>query len=286
MPDIAFLVGDVAAARHDNHERLPRAFRAAGWNVALLPQESVHLTPEGVRFDAEDPARFSLIWLVGMGRAHTFLDRMQLLRLLPQGRFVVPVDAFVYRHAKYPWWRRMPETYASSDATFLKSRLARGGEWVVKHPAGSYGRDFALVRDDADGAAFIDRLTSRDDGSYCLLQRFVPEIAEGEKRTLVAGGRVIGTYLRRPGADLRANLAAGGTPDAAELTAAERELVLSVADELASGGVGFAAVDTVYPYLMEVNLANPGGLATLEALYGKDLSGEVVTALEAWRDRC
>lgn len=285
MPDIAFLVGDTALARHDNHERLPAAFRAAGWNTALLPQESVRLEPPGVQFGAENPERFRLVWLLGMGRAHNFLDRMQLLRLLPQRPFVVPVDALVYQHAKYAWRRRMPETYASNDASYLKSRLAAGGDWVAKPPAGSYGRDVLRIGNDAAGAAVIDRLTGGLDGGYCLLQRFVPEIESGEKRTLVAGGRLIGTYLRRPGqdADLRANLAAGATPHATDLSAGERELVTSVAEELTAAGIGFAAVDTVFPYLMEVNLANPGGLATLQALYGTDPAGSVVEALCRWR---
>src|SRR5690606_9620216 len=124
---IAFLIGDTALARHDNHRRLPAAFRAAGWRVDLLPQESIRLEPSGVRLGDADPDRYTLIWLLGMGRAHTFLDRMQLLRLLPQERFVIEVDALVYRHAKYPWRRWMPETHASSDLDYLTRLLESGG---------------------------------------------------------------------------------------------------------------------------------------------------------------
>jgi hypothetical protein len=283
MPDIAFLLGDTALARHDNHRRLPAAFRAAGWEVTLLSHEAVRLGPCGVDIGAQDPGRFELIWLLGMGRAHTFFDRMQLLRLLPQDRFVVGVDALVYRHAKYAWWRHMPETYASTDPEYLKSKLAGGGDWVVKPPAGSYGRDVIRVVDDAAGAEAIDRLTGNGLGQYCLLQRYVPQVEHGEKRTLIAGGRIVGSYLRLPGPDLRANLAAGGTPHPTTLTAPERDLVETVAGELAAGGAGFAAVDTVFPHLIEVNLANPGGLATLELLYREDFAGKVVRAVCAWR---
>ena len=282
-PAIAFLLGDITLARHDNHRRLPAAFRAAGWQVTLLSQEAVHLGPDGVRLGTEDPTRFDLIWLVGMGRAHTFFDRMQLLRLLPQERFVTTVDAVVYRHAKYPWWRHMPETHASNDAAYLESKLAGGGDWIAKPAAGSYGRDVVRISADAAGAAALDRLTGHGSGQYCLLQRFVPEIEGGEKRTLVAGGRIVGSYLRVPGADLLANLAAGGHPYPTTLTEAEQALVETLAAELTAIGAGFAAVDTVFPYLMEVNLVNPGGLATLESLYGVDYSALVVEALHGWR---
>jgi glutathione synthase len=283
MPEIAFLLGDVALARHDNHRRLPAAFRGAGWKVTVLSQEAVHLGPDGVRLGSEDPARFDLIWLLGMGRAHTFFDRMQLLRLLRQERFVTGVDALVYRHAKYAWWRHMPETYASNDASYLVARLAGGGEWIAKPAAGSYGRDVVRISAGADGAAAIDRLTGHGGGQYCLMQRFVPEIERGEKRTLVAGGRIVGSYLRVPGPDLLANLAAGGHPHPTSLTEAEQTLVEALADELTANGVGFAAVDTVFPHLMEVNLVNPGGLATLESLYGVDYAAVVVEALRGWR---
>lgn len=280
---IAFLLGDLALARHDNHRRLPAAFRGAGWQVDLLPQETVRLEPAGVRFGSVRPDRYRLIWLLGMGRFHTFFDRMQLLRLLPQERFVTPVDALVYRHAKYAWWRYMPETYASGDLAFLTAKLAGGGDWVAKPAAGSYGRDVVRVRDDDAGRAVLERLTGHGRGDYCLLQRFVPGIVDGEKRTLVAGGRIIGSYLRRPADDLRANLAAGAAAFPTELTGPEQALVGTIAAELAADGVGFAAVDTVFPHLMEVNLANPGGLATLAALYGDDPAARVVAAICAWR---
>ncbi|MEQ8859706.1 MAG: hypothetical protein RIC56_13760 [Pseudomonadales bacterium] len=278
MPDIAFLIGDIRLARHDNHRRLPRAFAAAGWWVSEIPHEALHLTPSGLRLGDHDPARFDLLWLLGMGPADNFLDRMQLLRQLPQERCVVPVDALVYWHAKYAWWAHMPPTYASRDAEFLKARLAAGGDWVIKPGAGSFGRDVLRISAGAAGSAAIDRLTDRG-RRYAVLQRYASEIEQGEKRTLVAGGRLVGSYLRRAEGDLRSNLAVGGTPHPTTLSAGERELVTGLAGDLERRGVGFAAVDVAYPYLIEVNLANPGGLATLEALYGSDPTPHVVEAI-------
>lgn len=291
MPEIAFLLGDTRIARNDNHVRLPTAFAAAGWAVTTAPQEAVRLGPQGVSFGAVDPARFDLIWLLGLGRAETFFDRMQLLRQLPQSRFVTRIDALVYLHAKYGWWRYMPETYASNDAAYLKSQLRLGDEWVAKPSAGSYGRDVERVRADAAGAATLDRLTGNGTHAYCLLQRYVAEIEGGEKRTLVAAGHIVGSYLRLPESGFRSNLTQGASAHLTTLTGDERHLVERVARELVTEGIGYAAVDTVFPYLMEVNLANPGGLATLAAL-GCDVAADVVAALTAepslnggWRRR-
>jgi glutathione synthase len=193
------------------------------------------------------------------------------------------VDALIYRHAKYAWWRHMPETHASNDPGYLKAKLAQGGDWVAKPAAGSYGRDVTRISNDAAGAGVIDRLTGHGRGLYCLLQRFVPEIEQGEKRSLVAGGRIIGSYLRVPESGLHANLATGAKAEPTTLTLQERELVETLACHLTASGIGFAAVDTVFPHLMEVNLANPGGLATLESLYGEDPTAAVVKAICNWR---
>jgi glutathione synthase len=268
MNSIAFLLGDTRIARNDNHERLPEGFAAAGWAVSLLPQESIRLDPGGVLLGTERADRFDLIWPLGLGRVATFFDRMQLLRQVPQDRFVTRVDALVYLHAKYRWWRFMPETYASNDAGYLMSVLRRGGQWVLKPSAGSYGRDVQLVTADQSGEAAVERLTAG--GTYCFLQRFVPAVRHGEKRTLVAGGRVIGSYLRLADGSFRSNLALGAHAQPTALDDGERALVETIAAELVQEGVGYAAVDTVYPYLIEVNLANPGGLSTLTELYGRD----------------
>jgi len=281
MSHVAFLLGDTSIARNDNHRRLPEAFARAGWEVARLSQECVRLDPDGVRFGSQRPERFDLVWLLGLGRAETFLDRMQLLRQVPQERFVTRVDALVYLHAKYRWWRYMPETHAGSDPDELIAVLRGGGEWIAKPTAGSFGRDVVRVAADAEGEAAIRHLTRG--GVYCVLQRFVPEIVDGETRTLVAAGRIIGSYLRRAQDGFRANLAQGAQALATTLSAGERNLVETVAAELVREGVGFAAVDTVFPHLIEVNLANPGGLGTLAELYGRDFAPDVVAALSMGR---
>lgn len=282
MPEILFLLGDIALARNDNHERLPRAFRTSGWEVTDIGHDSVALRAGRIYLGPHTEERFDLIWPMGFGRQQTFFDRMQLLRQLTQTRFVTEVDALLYLHGKYHWLEHMPETHADNDVATLLAVIAGGGTWVAKPTAGSYGRDVHLLAPGQDHRAVLERLTGGDLRQYCLLQRYVPEIERGEKRSLVAGGRIIGSYLRMPDGGL-ANLASGGTAQATSLSAAEESLVSEVARDLTGRGVGFAAVDVAYPYLMEVNVANPGGLATLESLTGADFSRAVVDAIVAWR---
>jgi glutathione synthase len=111
-------------------------------------------------------------------------------------------------------------------------------------------------------------------GRYWMLQRFIPEIKAGETRTLICGDSVLGSYLRTPNpateGEFRTNLALQGSPGPTQLSAKMENLVNEVHAELRAAGVGFAAIDTVGVYLMEVYLANPGGFGTLCDLYGRD----------------
>jgi glutathione synthase/RimK-type ligase-like ATP-grasp enzyme len=281
MPEIVFLLGDVAQARNDNHLRLPRGFHGAGWRVTELPHDCVRVAAGHLRFAGLDPARFDLVWPLGFGRQSSFLDRMQLLRQLDQRRLVNSADTLVYLHGKYHWLKLMPETHAGNDVAELARIIASGGDWVLKPPAGSYGRDVQLLREGEDPTAALRSLTADDEALYCIVQRYVPEIRQGETRTIVAGGRIIGSYLRVPRDELRANLAASATPQPATLSATELALVRQLAGELQEAGAGFAAVDTAHGFLMEVNIANPGGLATLESLYGEDPTPATVAAVIA-----
>ncbi|MEM8766310.1 MAG: hypothetical protein AAGE43_02615 [Pseudomonadota bacterium] len=281
MPHLLLLVGDLAKAHNDNHARLERAFADAGWTVTRADHESVEVRANRLWIANGTPEAFDLIWLVGFGRAAGFFDRVQLLDQLPAHRFVNAPGAMTSLHGKHRWLERMPETHTSSSAAYLLEVLSSGGEWVLKPPAGSYGRD---VERFAAGEATLDAvraLKRRNGDGYLIAQRYLPEIKHGEKRTLVAAGELIGTYLRRPTSTL-ANLSAGGVAERATLDPEERAWVEPLARELCDLGIRFGAIDSVGEALIEVNVANPGGLATLEALTGVNLTPSVARAIGRW----
>lgn len=286
MPRILFLTAQFGAplAHNDNHIRLPDAFAAAGWQVDAVDHDRLRLVDGRVLAGPHDVASADRVWVLGLGRAQTFLDRMQLLRRVPQHAFVTIADAFVYQHAKYAWSGYMPETHAGVAVDALVQHVQPGEDWVVKPTAGSFGREVVRVRGPDAARRALESAT--DHGRrYALLQRFVPDIVHGEKRTLIAGARIIGTWLRQPGRDFRTNLALDGRAVATALTDAEAERVALIHADLRAAGVGYAAIDLAGLNLMEVNLANPGGLATLAAVYGVDHAPAVVAALAApdWR---
>ncbi len=234
--------------------------------------------------------RATLVWPLGFGTRANFLDKLQLLELVSRDtRCVTAPEALVLAHAKYDLVHtqpplRHPQTFASHDARWLWSIVQGGGEWIAKPPAASFGRGvFRLDASDRNGLALLEQRTDHGHGAFALLQRYVPEIERGEKRVLLAFGAVIGAYARLPNAAGITNLAAGARALATTLDGDELAACSAFAQQLQSRGIGYAGIDLVHPWLIEVNVANPGGLATLvelgDAAAPDRLAAEVVRAL-------
>ena len=289
VPRIAFLVAaaGTGVAMNDNHERLPRAFAAAGWDVACVDRESLavannRLVVCGVNGKLLPLAGFDRYWMLGFGARATFLDRMQLLRSLDQTRFVNTADAFVYQHGKATLLLAcagvpQPTTHMSNNAEALFEVACQGGDWVAKPTAGSFGRGvFRLRPGDVNARTVLEHLTG--DGNYALLQEYVHPGAAGEKRALIVAGQVVGAYGKVP-VDHRGNIRAGAAACQTTLSKRERTILEELAASLAPLGVRFATVDLSARRVLEINIVNPGWLATYESICGVDLAPEVISLL-------
>ena len=291
MPRIAFLVSaDTGKAVNDNHQRLPRAFASAGWEVeridhGALAVASNRLAARTVDGKTTPLAGFDRYWMLGFGPRTTFLDRMQLLRGLDQNRFVNSTDAFVYLHGKATLLFAcagvpQPVTHMSNDAEALFAVLRQGGDWIAKPPAGSFGRGvFRLRAGDINAWAVLEHLTG--DGAHAILQQHMQPGEGGEKRALIVAGQVVGAYGKVP-ADHRGNIRAGAGARPATLDEREWAILKSLASRLAALGVRFAAVDLLAHCVLEINIVNPGWLGTYESIHGVDLAPKVASLVAGY----
>jgi glutathione synthase/RimK-type ligase-like ATP-grasp enzyme len=302
-PSLLLLLGGLPPGAEDNATFIHRAFTGAGWTVRALHLDTLRLGPTGpLAADRGASAEGAgtlhalksadLIWILGFGSRSAFLDKSQILQSLEGAQaFVSQPSALHLYHSKYPFPATPtpfphPESYASGDAAWLKRQAQGGGRWVLKPPAGSFGAEVSFWdgQDPALGDALIQATES---GRYALLQR---EIKGAEEwRILVAGDRVLGAYERRPGTSGGGwNLAAGGT---AHLTPLPRDLATraqALGLQLAQAGIGYAGIDIRGGMLLEANVINPGGLATLAALgqpVANDALVSAVTAAAQHRNR-
>jgi len=115
-----------------------------------------------------------------------------------------------------------------------------------------------------------------------MAQRFIPEIADGDKRVLLIGGEVVPYALARiprPG-ETRGNLAAGGRGEARPLTAREREIAEALAPTLWADGLLVVGLDVIGGCLTEVNVTSPTCFVEIAEQTGFDVAGLFATELE------
>jgi glutathione synthase len=165
----------------------------------------------------------------------------------------------------------------------IREFVSQHGLSVVKPLDGMGGESIFQVQPQDPNLNVILETITDGNRELVMVQRYIPEITEGDKRVLVVNGEPVPYALARiPGAgDFRGNLAKGGTGVGVELSARDRWIVSQVAPELVRRGIMFAGLDVIGDYLTEVNVTSPTCIRELDAQYGLNIAGQLFDALEA-----
>ena len=261
------LLSNGVSPHNDNHARICAALGADDWELHVFAHEDVRIL-EGVVCGQEQPLLdYDLVWMLGLGEQQDFMDRCQILANLPPDKMLNSALAMLAMHSKHIALPHSPLTCSGNRPEDLLRYVDQHPEverWIVKPAAGSYGRGVSRANSRDELKRLLQHSTVGR--KYCVLQAFVEQITAGETRSLVVGGEIIGSYIRVPDRDFRANLTQGAQARPTKLNTQQIQQVKEVAAALADRGVRFAAIDMAFPYLIEVNIANPGGLATLATL--------------------
>jgi glutathione synthase len=175
-----------------------------------------------------------------------------------------------------------PPTLVARDAAALKTFVAEHGACVLKPLDGMAGRSiFRTADDDPNLNVILETLT--DGGRhFALAQKFLPEIAQGDKRILMIEGEPVPFSLARipQGGDFRGNLARGGRGVAQPLSERDRWICAQVAPELRRRGLLFVGLDVIGDYLTEINVTSPTGIRDIDAQAGINIAGQLFDAIE------
>jgi glutathione synthase len=114
-----------------------------------------------------------------------------------------------------------------------------------------------------------------------MVQRYLPEVRQGDKRVILVDGEPVGAVNRVPSAgEVRSNLHVGGTAEATELTSRDREICAIIGPELRKRGLLFVGIDVIGDYLTEINVTSPTGIREIQRLTGINIAAITWDAIE------
>ena len=113
------------------------------------------------------------------------------------------------------------------------------------------------------------------------MQRYVPEIRQGDKRIILIDGRPAGALNRVPAQEeTRANLHVGGRAEKVELARRDLEICEMIGPTLQERGLIFVGIDVIGDYLTEINVTSPTGLQEIDRFDGVSLEGRIWDVIE------
>lgn len=174
-----------------------------------------------------------------------------------------------------------PPTLVTRSSAQLLNFLRQQEKIVLKPMDDCSGRGIiALQRDDPGHLQAIDLATNHGQ-RFVIGQRFLPQIAEGDKRVLLLGGEILGWVRRLPAAgEFRSNVNAGGRCVRCELTPSDRAICARLKPWLQRQKILLAGVDIVGTQVLEVNITSPSCLREMNSLYGWSLERTILDDLE------
>lgn len=142
------------------------------------------------------------------------------------------------------------------------------------------GRHVALLESSDMDSATHQIQNGLENHKTIVLQKFLPQIYDGDTRVKIINGKPVIAMRRVPkSGEFLANLAIGGSAHKTELTERELEICNQLGDYLIKQGINFAGVDLIGEQLIEVNITSPTGLVAIDKLYGVNFCDPLVASM-------
>jgi len=188
-----------------------------------------------------------------------------------------PEKVFVLDFARF-----MPPTLVTRRLDEVRAFHAEHRRIVVKPLHGNGGKAvFSISEDGANMSALVE-LFGQVWPEPFMVQKFLPEVAQGDKRIVLVDGEVAGAINRKPGeGEFRSNLAVGGYAESATLTPREEEICAALGPELKRLALIFVGIDVIGgQWLTEINVTSPTGIVAIDKFNGTDTAGSIWDAIE------
>ncbi|WP_419738876.1 glutathione synthase [Ruegeria sp.] len=249
--------------------------RVAGDPAVLGPEREVDLAEFDVVWLRQDPP-FDMHYITS---TH-LLDRLK-------GQTLVVNDPFWVRN--YPekllvldFPELTPPTTIARDMQTIKAFKDKHQDIILKPLYGNGGAGvFRLDANDRNLTSLYELFTgfSREP---LIVQKFLPDVKNGDKRVILVDGEPVGAINRVPAeGETRSNMHVGGRPEKIGLTERDLEICAAIGALLKEKGQIFVGIDVIGDYLTEINVTSPTGIQELERFNGENIAEKIWQAIEA-----
>ena len=269
-PDrLAYEEGRIVARGHDLTVR-----RVAGDPADLGPLRKQDLAGMDVVWLRQDPP-FDMHYIT---TTH-LLDRLR-------SRTLVVNDSFWVRNLPeklmvlgYP--DLIPPTVITRDFATLRAFKDRYNDVIMKPLYGNGGAGVLRLDGNDRNLTALYELFLGFSREPLIVQKFLPQVTDGDKRVILVEGEPVGAINRIPAVgETRSNMHVGGRAEKAGLSEREREICAVIGPELRRKGQVFVGIDVIGGWLTEINVTSPTGIQELERFDGTNVAGRIWDAIE------
>ena len=173
-------------------------------------------------------------------------------------------------------------TLVTRDAADVRRFHDEHRDIICKPLDGMGGMGIFRVGPDGLNLGAITETLNRDGATTLMVQKYLPEISQGDKRILLIAGVPVPFCLARipQGSEIRGNLAAGGKGVAQPLSERDREIAQALGPTLAARGLLLVGLDVIGSSMTELNVTSPTGFQEIMQQTGCDVAALFIDALE------
>ena len=174
----------------------------------------------------------------------------------------------------------MAPTLVASKVEDLTNFAKDNEDVVIKPLGGKGGQGVIRLTNKSPGMIAILELVTKQEQIPVMMQKFIPEVKDGDKRIIIVNGEPLGCINRIPkNGDFRSNLALGGKPQESFLSDKDQTICKELTCPLKEEGLFFVGIDVISGMLSEINVTSPTGLREIESFSNNLISDEIIETL-------
>ncbi len=260
---------------------------ARGWPLSVRREVGNHFTLGD--FQEVELSDFDVVWLrqdppFDMG----YITTTHILDMIHPKTLVVNDPMWVRNYPEKLLVLQFPDltppTTIARDLETLKAFKAEHGDIILKPLYGNGGAGvFRLDPNDRNLNSLHELFTSIN-REPLIAQKFLHDVAKGDKRVILIDGEAVGAINRVPAAgETRSNMHVGGRPEKVALTARDLEICARIGPLLKEKGQVFVGIDVIGGNLTEINVTSPTGIQELERFDSINVAARIWEVIESKR---